>query len=167
VIDLPPGFVVVEGIVDTDGDVHAAGRRAAAQAIAAVHPDATLAYDGTRPIVLVPDGGPIAVSITHTRTCVLAIAAPVKRLGIDLVDDDDADRIERLAPRYPGAATPAQLAATEARLKACGLGLLDGGLFDRSPPPTSDELTVVLDRFGDRTLAIAFDPDTAQTVSGR
>ena len=177
---LPAGFVLVEAVGGADGDRHAAGRRAAAHAITLVHPDATLDYDGTRPIAVAGTCVPIALSITHTRTCVLAIAAPVARLGIDLVDDVDIARIARIAPRFlpeerETVTDPLELvvrfAATEAGLKAHGLGLVDGAVFDRacplrvsSAPPRIDivsssggeAMLLVLGRFGNRTLAIAF-----------
>jgi hypothetical protein len=129
---LPDGFAL--GHVHITGDRHEAGREAARQALAALDCTVPLAYDGTRPIV---PGTNIAVSITHGRVRALAIAARGCRVGIDLCDDDP--RLPTLALRYfatehPFATSPRQLAAClaakEAGLKALGLGLLDGDMFD-------------------------------------
>jgi phosphopantetheinyl transferase (holo-ACP synthase) len=131
-LDVPPGFGL--GHEWIAGDRHEAGREAARHALAALGCTAPLAYDGTRPIVR---GTDITVSITHGRVRALAIAARGCRVGIDLCDDDP--RLPALALRYfatehPFATTPRQLAAClaakEAGLKALGLGLLDGDMFD-------------------------------------
>lgn len=154
------------------GDPHDAGQAAARAALASVAPAAVLGYEGTRPIVV---GGGIAISITHSRTRAFAVAARVDRIGIDIVDDADP-RIVRIAPRYlererAFARTPGELArcfaAKEAGLKALGLGLLDGGMFETcavdvislEPPrlaTTSHPLSLVFSRAGSSTLAIAF-----------
>lgn len=148
----------------------ARGPQAARRALARIAPDATLAYEGTRPVVV---GARVAISITHTRGEELAIAARVERIGIDLVDDLDEPRIAALAPRFLArelafARTPRDLArcfaAKEAGLKALGLGLLDGGMFDRCavevlslvPPRLNLPLVLVLARTQTGTLAIAF-----------
>ncbi|HEY4243275.1 MAG TPA: hypothetical protein VGM88_25860 [Kofleriaceae bacterium] len=160
-------FAIVERAVGADRH----GADAAREAIARIAPDATLGYDGTRPIVVGAPG--VAVSITHSRTRAVAVAARVARLGIDLVDDADAARCERLAPRYLArelafARTPLDLArclaAKEAGLKALGLGLLDGGMFDAcavsilslEPPRLATSSHPLSLWFAARTLAIAF-----------
>ena len=169
---VPPGFVVVELPLPPGSDRHALGRRAAEQALATLGAG-TLAHEGTRPLVV---GAHAAVSITHGKTRVLAVAAPVARVGIDLVDDADADRLARIAPRYLAAECEADLATTphgraacfaakEAALKALGLGLLDGGMFDHcavhvvslDPPQLSGGLTLVLGRTADGTVALAYE----------
>jgi 4'-phosphopantetheinyl transferase EntD len=150
-------------------DVHAAGRRAAKRALTTF--GATLAYDGTRPIA---DRAGIAVSIAHAGSRAVAIAGPAAALGIDLVPDEEADRLARLAPRYLAgeavlATTPAAraacFAAKEAGLKALGLGLLDGGMFDTcavtvtslDPPRLAPEsLTLAIRRTAGATLAIVY-----------
>ena len=170
-IDLPPGFVLVEQVVESGADRHALGRTLAQNALDTLG-GGTLAYDGTRPIVV---DGDAAVSITHSRTRVLAIAARTSRLGIDIVDDLDADRLERLADRYLDderslAITPqtraACFAAKEAGLKALGLGLLDGGMFDKcairvvslDPPQLASDsgLALHIGRTDGATLAVAY-----------
>lgn len=162
----PAGFELVAVAIEPGDDRHACGRRAAARALAPF--GATLAYDGTRPIA---DG--VAISISHGRTRALAVAARVARLGIDLVDDADAPRLARIAPRFlaaeRGLATSADaraacFAAKEAGLKALGLGLYDGGMFDRcavtvrslAPPRLAPDLILVLGRLADATVAIAY-----------
>lgn len=162
----PAGCVLVEAALEPGDDPHLAGRRLAESALAQL--GGTLAYDGTRPIVV---GAQASISISHTRTRVAAIAGPVARLGIDLVDDADQERIARIAPRLfanAGSAESAvaQFAATEAALKALGLGLLDGGMFDRACPvhvslapprivtTDGDELALVLGHLGCSTVAI-------------
>lgn len=131
-IAIPAGFELAEVSIAPGDDRHACGRRAAALVLAPF--GATLSYDGTRPIA---DG--VSISITHGRTRALAVAAPVARLGIDLVDDADEARLARIAERFlaperalaTSAATRAAcFAAKEAGLKALGLGLYDGGMFD-------------------------------------
>jgi hypothetical protein len=166
VISLPAGFELAEVAIGPGEDHHACGRRAAALALAPF--GATLAYDGTRPIAT-----GAAISITHGRTRALAIAARVARLGIDLVDDADAPRLARLAARFlaperdlatTAAARAACFAAKEAGLKALGLGLYDGGMFDTcavtvlslAPPRLAPDLTLVLGRVHDGTVAIAY-----------
>jgi phosphopantetheinyl transferase (holo-ACP synthase) len=126
-----------------------------------------LAYDGTRPIVV---GADLAISITHGRTRAIAVVAPVARVGIDLVDDPE--RVARLAERYLSAErsfanSPRELAACfaakEAGLKALGLGLLDGGMFDDRAvrvlsldPPRLEGLTLVLGSVPEGVLALAY-----------
>jgi phosphopantetheinyl transferase (holo-ACP synthase) len=164
-------------VIDLDGfalenepagdDPHAAGRRAATRALARF--GAALAYDGTRPI---SDRPGIAVSIAHAGSLAVAIAGPAAGLGIDLVPDADLERLARLAPRYLAresalATTPEALAACfaakEAGLKALGLGLLDGGMFDTCvvtvtslDPPLLDpgDLRLSVGRISDATLAV-------------
>jgi 4'-phosphopantetheinyl transferase EntD len=165
-LPLPDGFVVEHVFID--GDRHAAGQLAARRALARLG-CGTLAYDGARPIVA---NARAAVSITHGRRCALAVAAHVSRIGIDLVDDADSDRLARIAERYLHAehvlaATPRAraecFAAKEAGLKALGLGLLDGGMFDvcavrvvsLDPPALSAGLALVLGRTADGTIAVA------------
>ncbi len=189
-IELPAGFVVVDLPVAHGEDVHEAGRRAAAAAIAIVAPGSTLAYDGARPIVssCFQESVESCVSITHTRGRAIAIAARCTRLGVDLVDHRDIARIERLAPRYLADERAlladasetrdaserdahehrhAQcFAAKEAALKALGLGLLDGGAFDRAwpvrvvsldPPRLAGaDLTLVLGRAGASAIAVVY-----------
>jgi phosphopantetheinyl transferase (holo-ACP synthase) len=167
--ELPDGFVLVEHVLESGADRHAVGRDAAAHALVMLGGGA-LAYDGPRPIVV---GAPAAVSITHSRTRVLAIAARTRQLGIDIVDDSDAERLERLAGRYleaeRGLATSAArraacFAAKEAGLKALGLGLLDGGVFDAcavrvvslEPPRLTAGLALRLGRTHGATVAIAY-----------
>ncbi len=163
-IALPAGFELAEVEIGPGDDRHACGRLAAALALAPF--GATLAYEGTRPIA---DG--VAISITHGRTRALAVAARVPRLGIDLVDDADHARLARIAARFlaperalatSAAARAACFAAKEAGLKALGLGLYDGGLFDDcavtvlslAPPRLAPDLELVLGRVADGTVAI-------------
>lgn len=167
--EVPPGFVVIELAIDPGADPHLVGRLAAEQALAALGAG-SLAYDGPRPIVT---GATAAVSITHSGTRALAVAARTAKLGIDLVDDAEADRLERITDRYLSterhlATTPsaraACFAAKEAGLKALGLGLLDGGMFDEcavrvvsiDPPLLTAGLTLLLGRTDGGTLAIAY-----------
>lgn len=158
------GFALVEEPSGTDA--HAAGRRAATRALARF--GATLSYDGPRPIA---DRPGVAVSITHAGSRAVAIAGPAAALGIDLVPDTELDRLDRIATRYlPAFATTpharaACFAATEAGLKALGLGLLDGGMFDEcavtvtslDPPQLDpDHLRLVIHRTADATLAVVW-----------
>lgn len=167
---LPAGFHLAEVAIAPGDDRHARGREAAARALAHL-PGATLDHEGTRPIVR---GAPCQISITHGRTRAFAIAADVARLGIDLVDDADDARLARLAGRYLDTAIAitardraACFAATEAGLKALGLGILDGGVFDAcavrvcslAPPRLApDALTLLLGRVPDGTLAVVYEP---------
>ncbi len=182
-IALPAGFELAEVEIRPGDDRHACGRRAAALALAPF--GVKLSYEGTRPIA---DG--VAISITHGRTRALGVAARVPRLGIDLVDDADELRLARIAPRFlaaerPLATSPATraacFAAKEAGLKALGLGLYDGGMFDDcavtvlsldpptlgirlaarpgragtcDPPRLAGDLVLVLGRVSDGTVAI-------------
>lgn len=165
-IELPAGFELAEVAIGPGADRHDCGRRAAARALAPF--GAVLAYDGTRPIA---DG--VAVSITHGRTRALAIAARVRRLGIDLVDDAEQARLACIAARFlaperalatSAAARAACFAAKEAGLKALGLGLYDGGMFDDcavtvlslTPPRLAPDLVLVLGRVAEGTVAIAY-----------
>ncbi len=167
--EVVPGFVVVELGIDPGADRHEVGRLAAAQALAMLG-GGSLGYDGTRPIVI---GGTAAISITHSRTRAVAVAARTAKLGIDLVEDSDAARLQHIAGRYLSAerdvattpsARAACFAAKEAGLKALGLGLLDGGFFDDcavrvvslDPPQLTAGLTLLLDRTDGGTLAIAY-----------
>jgi phosphopantetheinyl transferase (holo-ACP synthase) len=167
--DVPPGFVLIEIPLAAGDDRHAAGRLAAERALARLGAGA-LGYDGPRPIVV---GASAAVSITHGRTRALAVAARTAHLGIDVVDDSDAGRVARLADRYLRderalAVTPracvACFAAKEAGLKALGLGLFDGGMFDTcpvrvvslDPPRLTAGLSLRLGRTEDATVAIAY-----------
>jgi 4'-phosphopantetheinyl transferase EntD len=166
---LPAGFVLVELPLGTKRDHHAVGRLAAEHALAQLG-CGSLAYDGPRPIVV---GAEASVSITHGRTRALAIAARTARLGIDVVDHADEDRLARLAARYLRdevelATTPhtraACFAAKEAGLKALGLGLLDGGMFDAcavrvlslEPPRLSAGLSLRVGRTESCSVAIAY-----------
>ncbi|MBA3458911.1 MAG: 4'-phosphopantetheinyl transferase superfamily protein [Deltaproteobacteria bacterium] len=165
-IALPAGCELAEVALGPGDDRHACGQRAAALALAPF--GATLSYDGTRPIA-----NGVAISITHGRTRALAIAGHVARLGIDLVDDEDETRLARLAPRFlaaerelatTAASRAACFAAKEAGLKALGLGLYDGGMFDDcavtvlslDPPRLAPDLALVVGRVADGTVAIAF-----------
>lgn len=172
-VQLPEGFCLGTAAIRPGDDRHVQGRRAAMHALAALLGDTTgiaIAYDGTRPVVT---GADVAISITHTRTHALAVAAPVRRLGIDLCDDDArlADLAERyLAAERSLATTPeavrACFAAKEAALKALGLGLLDGGAFDGAwgvrvvsldPPRLEPEdLELVIGSLPEGTVAIAY-----------
>jgi phosphopantetheinyl transferase (holo-ACP synthase) len=173
-LELPAGFVVVDLPIAAGEDAHEVGRRAAEAAIAIVAPASTLAYEGTRPIV----SSTASVSITHTRGRAIAVAGRVANIGVDLVDDSDIDRIARMAERYftsselalctDELAYASVFAAKEAGLKALGLGLLDGGAFDRAwsvrvvsldPPQiaTDDvELDLVLGRASTATIAVVY-----------
>lgn len=133
-LGLPPGFALGEATVGDDR--HAAGRAAARQALERLGSRGELAYDGPRPIIVDDD---VKISITHGKRRALAVAARVRYLGIDLADDDP--RLPALAERYfasehvfarTGRELAACLAGKEAGLKALGLGLLDGGMFDNS-----------------------------------
>ncbi len=137
---LPDGFAVGEAVIGPGDDRHVQGRLAARRALERVADTSqvTIEYDGTRPILL---GAERSISITHGRTRALAIVAPAARLGIDLCDDPG--RVARLAPRYLSAehalaTSPERCAQVfcvkEAALKALGLGLLDGGVFDDAWP---------------------------------
>lgn len=168
-IALPAGFQLAEVPIATGEDRHACGRRAAALALSPL--GGTLAYDGSRPIVA---GTTAAISITHGRTRALAVAARVPRLGIDLVDDADHERLARIASRFlapehaiaiSAATRGACFAAKEAGLKALGLGLYDGGMFDdcavsvislEPPRLAPGELVLVLGRVVDGTLAVVY-----------
>ncbi len=169
---------------------------------------ARLLYEG--PWVAERNAAVGAISITHTRTQVFAVAARVARLGVDLVDHDDA-RLDRIAERFlPGETAAIEryterlladgydglaraltgdereaiarddarrraramcFAATEAGLKALGLGLLDGGVIDSASPvrvadldppcfaplpAPAEPLALVLHDVGFSILAIAY-----------
>ncbi|CAN5902192.1 hypothetical protein BH11MYX2_BH11MYX2_36920 [soil metagenome] len=163
-IALPASFELAEVAIGPGDDRHACGRRAAAIALAPF--GARLEYDGARPIA-----NGVAISITHGRTRALAVAARVARLGIDLVDDADEDRLARIASRFLAperdiaithAKHTACFAAKEAGLKALGLGLYDGGMFDNcavtvvslDPPRLAPDLALVIGRVADGTIAI-------------
>ncbi|MFN0251883.1 MAG: 4'-phosphopantetheinyl transferase superfamily protein [Kofleriaceae bacterium] len=97
-------FVIEHALLEPGEDSHAVGRELAARAVAQI--GATLEYQGTRPIaVLASPAHELSpelagsISLTHTRTQVFAVAARVAKLGIDLVDYDDA-RIARIAERF-------------------------------------------------------------------
>lgn len=133
-LGLPAGFALGEVTIAADVDRHEAGRQAARQALAQMGSTGSLAYDGTRPVV---DGDDVRISITHGHHRALAVAARVAKLGIDLADEDK--RLPALAERYFAtehtfAQSPIELAAClaakEAGLKALGMGLLDGEMFD-------------------------------------
>jgi hypothetical protein len=167
---LPDGFVVADVPIPLGGDRHAAGRQAALAVLAPF--GATLGHDGTRPVAI---GADVAISITHARTRALAIAARAASVGIDLVDDADDERLARIAPRFlPSFATTPEarracFAAIEAGLKALGLGLLDGGVFERAPvdhcavrvssldpPRLEPDLVLALGRVERATVAVAY-----------
>lgn len=214
-----PQFIIEHALLEPGEDAHVVGRELAQRAAAQL--GATLAYDGTRPVLeLAADAGDArhgepgaavgAISITHTRTQVFAVAARVARLGVDLVDHDDA-RLDRIAKRFlPGETAAIEryterlladgydglaraltgderaaiarddarrraramcFAATEAGLKALGLGLLDGGVIDSASPvrvadldppcfaplpAPADPLALVLHDVGFSILAIAY-----------
>ena len=132
-LGLPAGFAVGESVVGEDR--HEAGRIAARGALTQLGSRGELDYDGTRPIIT---GDDLRISITHGKRRAFAVASrDVSRLGIDLADEDP--RLPALAMRYFAtehsfAQTPIELAAClaakEAGLKALGLGLLDGDMFD-------------------------------------
>jgi phosphopantetheinyl transferase (holo-ACP synthase) len=159
---VPPGLHLRDEVLASGDDAHAAGRRLATRLLAELGD--TLAYDGTRPIA-----SRMSVSIAHSKTRVVVIAGPVHRLGIDIVDDTDRARCARIAARFFDAADHAaeRFAATEAALKALGLGLLDGGVFDRTcpvrislDPPgvmvAAAKLALALGRFGDSVVAVVY-----------
>jgi 4'-phosphopantetheinyl transferase EntD len=131
-LGLPPGFALGEALIAADR--HEAGRDAARQALAQLGSAGSLGYDGTRPIVVDDD---VRISITHGKRRALAVATRLPRVGIDLAEEDL--RLPALAERYFAtehafAQSPRELAACfaakEAGLKALGLGLLDGDMFD-------------------------------------
>ncbi len=97
--EIDPRFFVEHALLEPGEDSHVVGRELAARAVARL--GGALAYDGARPLAV--HGTPAqeigAISLTHTRTQVFAVAAKMKRLGVDLVDYDDA-RIERIADRF-------------------------------------------------------------------
>lgn len=165
---VPDGFAIGEARIAAGQDRHAQGRLAAERALAEFGGDARLGYDGPRPIVL---GADLAISITHGRVRALAVVAAVPRIGIDLCDDDA--RLAYLAERFLAerslATTPraraACFAAKEAALKALGLGLLDGGMFDACvvrvislDPPRLEPATLALaiGRVPEGAVAIAY-----------
>ena len=168
-LELPAGFALGEAPVEQGDDRHEQGRLAARRALAALGVTASIAYDGTRPIVV---GGDVAISITHGRRRAFAVAARVARLGIDLCDHDA--RLVHLADRFMAAerslATSlhelaACFAAKEAALKALGMGLLDGGVFDDcaihvvslAPPRVSlATLELVLGEVPDGAIAVVY-----------
>ncbi len=159
------------------GDRHACGRLAAKRALAALGEDPeSLGYDGTRPIASDSDA---SVSITHDHEVAIAIAARVARLGIDRCPNDP--RLPTIAGRFlraeltgalPSGTLDATIgtlavwfAATEAALKALGLGLLDGGLLDGTavavvslePPRLSrEDLSLVVARDAGGALAVVY-----------
>lgn len=168
---VPAGFAIGEARIAEGDDRHTQGRLAAARALALLGvPRARLGYEGARPIVI---GAELAISITHGRARALAIAGFARRVGVDLCDD--ADRLARLAERYLAAersiaTTPRAFAACfagkEAALKALGLGLLDGGVFDDCAvrvvsldPPRLEpaRLELVLGRVPEGSVAIAYE----------
>ena len=168
-IAVPPRFALGHALITNDA--HAAGQLAARRALAQITPGEPpqLAYDGTRPVIA---GAELAISISHGRTRAVAVVAPVARIGIDLVDD--LERVARIADRYLAAersfaSSPRELAtcfaAKEAGLKALGLGLLDGGMFDDcavhvlslDPPRLDPPLTLVIGTVPEGVLAIAYD----------
>jgi phosphopantetheinyl transferase (holo-ACP synthase) len=115
-----------------------AGQRAAADALARLDPALRLAYTGPRPVVAgAPD---VAISVSHGRACAAAVTGCFTALGLDLCELTRGARIRALAARFLTAgecallvddrAAAAVWAAKEAGLKALGLGLLDGGVFD-------------------------------------
>lgn len=116
----------------------AAGRRAAAAALAQLGAGLRLDHDGTRPIVQGAEG--LAISTSHGRTLAVAVAGPLAHLGIDLCERDRGAQIRALAGRFfddgelallvDDRAAAAVWSAKEAGLKALGLGLLASGLFD-------------------------------------
>ncbi len=166
---LPAGFALGEAPIGQGDDRHDQGRLAARRALAALGVTARIAYDGTRPIVV---GADVAISVTHGRRRALAVAARVARLGVDLCDHDA--RLVHLADRFMAAerllATSlhelaACFAAKEAALKALGLGLLDGGVFDdcavrvvslAPPRVTPATLELVLGQAPDGAIAIVY-----------
>jgi len=169
-LGLPLDLVVGEALVGDDR--HEAGRAAARQALALVGSHGTLGYEGTRPIVA---GDDLRISLTHGRRRAFAIVGRAARLGIDLADEDK--RLPALAERYFAtehafAQSPLELAcclaAKEAGLKALGLGLLDGDMFDDcvvhvtslAPPRircTLAKLELVVRIVPEGALAIAFE----------
>jgi 4'-phosphopantetheinyl transferase EntD len=175
-LNLPVGFVLGESAIDEKAgiDRHAAGRAAAHEALRRIGCRGELVYEGTRPLVAGPDGDHVRISITHGKRRALAVAARVPRLGIDLADEDR--RLPALAERFFAtehqfAKSPRELAACfaakEAGLKALGLGLLDGDMFDDcvvkvtslAPPRITcglAKLELVLRIVPEGVLAIAF-----------
>lgn len=120
----------------------AAGRRAAAAALAAFDATLALAHDGARPIVVGPAASArgVAISISHGRHRAVAVVARAAAIGVDLCELARGPRLRALAARAFTAAERALIgddraaaalwAAREAGLKVLGLGLVDGGVFE-------------------------------------
>ncbi len=164
-----------------DDGPSAAGRRAARSALDAFGAGLVLAHDGSRPIVT---GGDASISISHTRRIAVAVVGRTP-LGVDLCELERGPRLWALIPRF---ATPREQAliasdrdavvlwaAKEAGLKALGLGLLDGGVFDdpeHSPVHLASlvayarpDLSLVIEDRGDAILALAYTAPSTTTVA--
>lgn len=166
--------------VDAEGP-SAAGRRAAQTALAAFGVGLVLAYDGARPIV---SGGSATISISHTRRIAVAVVGRAP-LGVDLCELERGPQLRTLLPRFATAAEQALVtsdhdaavlwAAKEAGLKALGLGLLDGGVFDdpaHSPVQLASlvayarrDLSLLIEDRGDAILALAYTAPSTTTVA--
>lgn len=126
------------------------------------------------------DGAPreeLVLNLSHTRHWAVAAVAP-RRVGIDVCDDVDGLRIERIAARVFSPGEAAACGAFQSRetqasvwaMKEAGLKLFIGGVFDpgaraitvlsldpprvRAPHP----MQVLLFRLPDAALALALDP---------
>jgi len=125
--------------------------------------------DGRPPRV---EGARIAVSLSHSRTRVVAAAGRVASLGVDVCELSDAVRIRAMAGRFlarertlcsDDLTTAACWASKEAGLKALGLGLLDGGVFDGRARVTVAALEPP--RFDDARLLLAWRPSAGAVIA--
>lgn len=170
--------------VDASGPT-AAGERAAMIALSRAGRGLTLGHDGARPIVI--GAGDFAISISHGTRLAVAVVGAVLRIGVDLCELVRGAQVRALAARYFTGAERALVitdrdaaslwAAKEAGLKALGVGLLDGGMFDaaaacpvqiaslREPAYASSELELRLDEHDGAIVALAYTPPSTTTVA--